>query len=52
MTQLDRIEQKVDSIAQMLVTMLESLADEDHGEELIDLNGIGYGGTRDDTQPL
>lgn len=53
MSQLDRIEQKVDALAQMLMTLLESLAVEDEDEApAIDLNGNAYGQARDDTQPL
>lgn len=50
-SQLDRMEQKIDALAQMLMTLLESLADEDEAPAL-DLNGVAYGGTRDDAQPL
>jgi hypothetical protein len=51
MSQLDRIEQKVDTLAQMLITLLESLAEEDEAPA-IDLNGNAYGGARDDGQAL
>jgi hypothetical protein len=41
--QLDRIEQKVDALAQMLMVLMEALADEDDGAS---------DGERDQTQPL
>lgn len=41
--QLDRIEQKVDALAQMLMVLMEALAEEDEG---------GEDGERDQTRPL
>jgi hypothetical protein len=42
-SQLDRIEKKVDALAQMLMVLMEALSDEDEG---------GEDGERDQTQPL
>ncbi|MFZ9894256.1 MAG: hypothetical protein ACO3EL_03385 [Burkholderiaceae bacterium] len=52
MTQLDRIEKKVDALTHMMATLIEALAEEDMDESPIDLNGNAYGGARDDTQAL
>ena len=52
MTQLDRIEKKVDALTHMMATLIEALAEDDMDESPIDLNGHTYGGTRDDTQAL
>lgn len=41
--QLDRIEKKIDALAQMLMVLMEALAEEDEG--------LGDG-ERDQTQPL
>lgn len=43
MTQLDKIEAKIDSLTEMMLTLLQALAQEDDYEE---------SGERDQTQPL
>ena len=52
MTQLDRIEQKLDALAQMMVTLLESLAEEEQDDAATDLNGVRYGGARNQDDML
>ena len=54
MTQIDRIEQKLDMVLAMVSALVDALAEE-NGEEdnpALDLNGQTYGGVRDETQPL
>jgi hypothetical protein len=54
MTQLDRIEQKLDMVTTMLGTLLEALADEDDEQEdvAVDLDGNAYGGPRNQDDML
>ena len=50
MTQLDRIESKVDAIAELLAVLLESTPQED--DERLDLDGNSAGSQRDGVQIL
>lgn len=49
--QLDRIEQKLDAIAQMLIAILDQDESEE-GEAELDLSGLVVSRPRDGNQPL
>lgn len=53
MTQLDRIERKLDAVAELLAALLSSLEDEAEPERpALDLSGNYAGRERDETTPL
>lgn len=52
MTQLDRIEQKLDAMAQMLIAIVESLQGDIDDEPELDLSGLITSRPRDENQPL
>jgi hypothetical protein len=49
--QLDRIEQKLDAIAEMLIAILDQ-DESDDGEPELDLSGLIVSRPRDENQPL
>jgi hypothetical protein len=51
MTQLDRLEQKVDHIARLLTSLLQSLAEDEDTPPTATLDGLQVG-QRDDTKSL
>ena len=54
MTQLDRIESKVDALTAAIASLVQAMADDggDEGPLYVDLEGNGIPGDRDQDQPL
>ena len=55
MTQLDRIESKIDTLTAAIAALVQAMADDDGDDDgplYVDLEGNGIPGDRDQDQPL
>ena len=55
MTQLDRIESKIDALTAAIAALVQAMDDDDGGDDgplYVDLEGNGIPGDRDQNEPL